>query len=181
MKSIITAILLAVAFTASAQSPKGAEQLRSTKAPVENNSNVDGKFTILSSHIKSLGKIGRTGRYEIVSAKLRGLDSPNVSALLAYDSENDVLAVLSSGTAPGLGVAIVNGAATVGGSYLFGSKIRPDRTSVNNDGGNAYAESESDASAVAVSTSTSSNTNTNTKPGKGPKPPKPPKHGHGNN
>lgn len=169
MKSIITSILLAVAFTASAQSPKGAEQLRTQKAPAADKSNVDGKFPIFSSHIKSLGTIGKTDRYEIVSARIRGLDSPNVSALLVYDRDTDTIGSIASGVEPGLGVAIVNGAATVGGNFLFGSNLRPDRTSVSNnsesegssakstsEGGNSAAISKSEGGdAVSVSSSKS--------------------------
>lgn len=146
----ILLITLALAGSAAAQSPKGAEQLRA-KPAAKTESNVDGKLSVLSSHIKSLGTIGH---YEIASAKVRGLDVPNVTALLALDKETGQLAVLASGNAPGLGVAIVNGASTVGGSFVFGAKIRPDRTSVSNnsesEGSSAKSISEG-GTAVSVS------------------------------
>lgn len=190
--SIIAVLALAGVLTTSA-ADKGAEALtkrNAAPAPAKQESNVDGKLSILSSHIKSIGTIGKTDRYTIVSARVRGLDSPNLSALLAYDAETDSLAVLASGVEPGLGVAIVNGGASVGGSYLFGSKIRPDRTNVSNnsasegssaksvseggeatsvslsEGGDSNAVSVSDADATARSSSSSSatavNSNTNT-------------------
>lgn len=191
----ILTIILAIAGPVAAQSPKMAEQQKSKPAATVTNapSNVDGKFTILSSHIKSLGTIGR---YEIASAKVRGLDTPNVTALLALDKETGQLAVLASGNAPGLGVAIVNGASSVGGSFVFGAKIRPDRTSVNNnsesegssakstseggtavsvsEGGDAVSVSNAAATSAAVSTSTSTATatNNNANKNKAPKPPK---------
>lgn len=188
---LLIAISIALAGSATAQSPKASEQQKS-KPAARAESNVDGKLSVLSSHIKSIGTIGKTSRYEIVSARIRGLDSPNISALLAYDSVTDTLAVLSSGVEPGLGVAIVNGGAQVGGSFLFGSKLRPDRTSVSNnsesegssaksiseggeatsvslsEGGDSNSVSVSDADATARSSSSSSatavnsNTNSNT-------------------
>lgn len=175
MKKFIlsTLISFAVAGFAAAQSPKGAEQLRSTKAE-KAPSNVDGKFQILSSHIKSLGTIGKTERYEIVSAKVRGIDSPNVTALLVYDRETDTLGSIASGVEPGLGVAIVNGGASVGSSFLFGSKLRPDRnnnsTSVNNDsssksnseGSTAVSTSDSDSSSASIASVKNENSNSQT-------------------
>lgn len=147
---LILTIILAIAGSAAAQSPKMAEQSKpkpATRAPASAPSAVDGKFPILSSHIKSLGTIGR---YEIASAKVRGLDTPNVTALLALDKETGQLAVLASGNAPGLGVAIVNGASSVGGSFVFGAKIRPDRTSVSN---NSDSDSDADADSDSYSRS----------------------------
>lgn len=184
MKKFIlsTLISFAIAGLAAAQSPKGAEQLRSTKTASAEKapSAVDGKFQVLSSHIKSLGTIGKTDRYEIVSAKVRGIDSPNVTALLVYDRETDTLGSIASGVEPGLGVAIVNGGASVGSSFLFGSKLRPDRnnnsTSVNNDsssksnsegstavstaeGGNAVSSSVSKSDSVATVRNSNRNSN----------------------
>lgn len=175
MKKFIlsTLISFAIAGLASAQSPKGAEQLRSTKAE-KAPSAVDGKFQVLSSHIKGLGTIGKTGRYEIVSVKVRGIDSPNVTALLAYDSETDSLVTITSGVEPGLAVAIVNGGASVGSSFLFGSKLRPDRnnnsTSVNNDsssksnseGSTAVSTSDSDSSSASIASVKNENSNSQT-------------------
>lgn len=192
---LILTIILAIAGSAAAQSPKMAEQSKPRPATKATNapSAVDGKFPILSSHIKSLGTIGH---YEIASAKVRGLDTPNVTALLALDTQTGQLAVLASGNSPGLGVAIVNGASSVGGSFLFGSKLRPDRTSVSNnsesegssakstsEGGTAVSVSEggdavsvsnaaATSAAVATSTSTSTATNNNENKNKAPKPPK---------
>jgi hypothetical protein len=179
---LLIAISVALCHSAVAQSPKGAEQLKA-KPAAKTESNVDGKLSVLSSHIKSIGTIGKTDRYTIISARIRGLDSPNISALLAYDDVTDSLAVLASGVEPGLGVAIVNGGATVGGNFLFGSKLRPDRTSVSNnsesegssakstseggtavsvsEGGDAVSVSDADAKSTSSSASSSSVKNHN--------------------
>lgn len=123
------------------------------------------------SHIKSLGQIGKTARYEIVSIKVRGLDTPNVSAFLIYDSTTDTLVGGQSAGAPGLGVAIVNGAAQVGGNFLFGANLRPDNLS-NNNVSAAIAQSESESRSDSDSQSHSqSNTTVNN-------PPAPKDHGH---
>lgn len=138
--SFITALFL-LASTSFAQTPRGAEQRPAPAAvpQVNTNSDVHGNNTVLQSHIKSLGSIGKTRRYEIVQIKIRGLDTPNMAGFLVYDSATDSIVGGSQGTAPGLGVAIVNGGAQVAGNYLFGSKLRPSQENTSVNGGEVTA------------------------------------------
>lgn len=132
---IVLLALLATGFTASAQRvPANTAPIGKTK--VEAPSAVINKGTVLKSGIKSLGTIGS---YEVVQVKVRGLDTPNLVSVLLYDSRTGDIVSQQSATGPGIGAAIVNGGANVGASYLFGSKIRPDTTSVSAGGGDSSA------------------------------------------
>lgn len=136
-KVTLSAVLGLVILTSSAFAQRGALPTpRPTNAApadvVAPVSAVHGKATLLQSHIKSLGTIGKTDRYEITQVKVRGLDTPNLTSILIYDRETDTILVTGNASAPGLGVAIVNGAAQVGGNFLFGSSIKPDQQNINN-------------------------------------------------
>lgn len=185
--SLIAAlVLLAVSFTHSAQAQKaGSKQVEiaaaantgdlikldggavtePSKAPVtskdENAKAVNGKSSFLRSHIKSVGTIGVTDRYEIVSVKIRGLDTPNVAGFFIYDRATDGIVGVQTAGAPGLGVAIVNGGSYVAGNYLFGSKLKPNKQTIEN-GSSADSGAYSAAAGLGVgnggsSTSTGGN------------------------
>lgn len=128
---IVLVALLASGLSASAQRGTEANKTVTVAPSVEAPSNVTSKGTVLKSGIKSLGTIGRTDRYEVVQFKVRGLDTPNLVGVFVYDSQNDEIIAQQSAAGPGIGAAIVNGGANVGASYLFGSKLRPDTTSVS--------------------------------------------------
>lgn len=180
--SLIAAlVLLAVSFTHSAQAQKaGSKQVEiataantgdliklegAVVAPVtskdENAKAVNGKSSFLRSHIKSVGTIGVTDRYEIVSVKIRGLDTPNVAGFFIYDRATDGIVGVQTAGAPGLGVAIVNGGSYVAGNYLFGSKLKPNKQTIEN-GSSADSGAYSAAAGLGVgnggsSTSTGGN------------------------
>jgi hypothetical protein len=129
-------LLAAITLTASAQD-KGSAGLLSHPRPLPPTSPVEKQqhAKLFSSYVAPLGTIGRTGRYQIVVVKVRGLDTPNVAGFLIYDSETDQLVGAQTGVAPGLGTALVNGGANVAGSYLFGSRLRPSSETVNSSAG----------------------------------------------
>lgn len=158
-KSVIIALaLVAFAFTASAQRhPANTAPIASTK--VEAPSAVKGKATVAQSHIKSLGTIGVTDRYEVVQVKVRGLDTPNIAGFVIYDRETDTISAAQTAGAPGLGVAIVNGSSYVAGNYLFGSKLKPDQTSVSAGGGNSSATSNATGGSGGNANATGGNGN----------------------
>jgi hypothetical protein len=149
--SVIVSALVLLANGVLAQSPKGAEALASkpSNAKTEVPSNVNGKNTVLQSGIKSLGTVGKSRRYEIVQVKVRGLDTPNLAGFLVYDSANDEIVGVQTSGAPGLGVALVNGGSYIAGSYLFGSKLRPNNQNIN--GGDTSSTSNG-GSSTAVGT-----------------------------
>jgi hypothetical protein len=130
--------------------------------------------TFLRSHSKQIGLIG--DRYEVHSIRIRGLDSPNLTAGAFFDRETRQLLVFGSTGAPGLGGALIGAAGEVGSSFVFGRAIRPDRTNVSNssnggvavsgssaEGGDADASSSSrsDADADVDVKNTSTNVNSN--------------------
>lgn len=135
-------------------SPKQSEAITApTTNPPAPASSVNGHCQIMQSHIKSLGTIGT--RYEVISVKVRGLDTPNVAGFLIYDSQSDAIVGAQTSGSPGLGVALVNGGAYVAGSYLFGAKLRPDTTAVNNASGSDSSSTASGGSASANANSSS--------------------------
>lgn len=140
--SFILAVFASLVFTGSSFAQKAVDNNKpmaktSKQALTNAPSNVQGHSTILQSHIKSLGTVGRTQRYEIVQVKVRGLDTPNLAGFFVYDSQSDEIVGVQTAGAPGLGVAIVNGGSYVAGNYLFGSKLRPNNQNINsgNEGG----------------------------------------------
>lgn len=188
--AVITAAFILLANGVFAQSPKGAESLRPqpVSEKVEAPSNVQGNGTLLQSGIKSLGKFGKTKRYEVVQVKVRGLDTPNVAGFLVYDEETDSVVAAQTGGAPGLGVAIVNGGSYVAGNYLFGSKLRPNNQNINggdvsstSNGGSSSATGGSSSATGGNSSATGGNATVNGPGPKTPKPHNPPGHqpGHG--
>lgn len=181
MHKIVLAALLALA-TLNVNAQHHGNAVVGTQ-PAKPESGEKGKF--LQSHIKHLGNIGNTGRYQIWDAKVRGLDTPNLTALLAYDSAEDALVVIGATGAPGLGGALIGAAGEAGSSFVVGRAIRPSRTSVSNgsesssnggvavsnaEGGDAdadsdsgaYSSSRSEADADADVRNTNTNVNSNT-------------------
>src|SRR5689334_3237614 len=96
LKVTLSAVLGLVILTSSAFAEKGAERLTrqpastapAAQAPVSTTVNHN---TILTSHIKSLGFIGRTNRYEVNQVKVRDLFGPQIAAVLVYDNQEDTL------------------------------------------------------------------------------------------
>lgn len=183
---LILTITLAIAGHAAAQSPKASEQ--SKRGPVKKK---HGAGTILQSHSKQVGNIGP---FQVHSIRLRGLDSPNVTAAVLLDTRNDSITVIGPATGAGLGSAILGAAGNVGSAAVFGAALRPTRINENisnnseSEGSSAKSISEGGAAvslaeggdaaatstAVAVSSSTATNNNANKN--KTPKPPKAPKN-----
>jgi len=156
---IVLVALLACGLSASAQRGTEANKTVSVAPSVEAPSNVTSKGTVLKSGIKSLGTIGRTDRYEVVQFKVRGLDTPNLVGVFIYDSKNDEIIGQQSAAGPGIGAAIVNGGANVGASYLFGSKLRPDTTSVSAGNGTSVTANGGDGGSATGGNATGGNGN----------------------
>lgn len=138
--SFLVALLALVLFTGSAFAQKAVDNNKPMVKASKTETNVtyvQGKSTFLSSHIKSLGTVGKTKRYEIVSARQRGLDSPNNSTLFVYDSDNDTLTVVASSGGAGLGGAIVQASGYAVGQYLTFAKYKPDQYNQSVNSGNA--------------------------------------------
>ncbi len=151
MHKIVLAALLALAtVNVNAQEHHGNAVVAEKPAKEEQPS------TVLRSHVKQIGLIG--DRYEVHSIRIRGLDSPNLTAGVIFDKATGQLLVVGTAGAPGLGGALIGAAGEVGSSFVFGRAIRPDRTSVSNssNGGTTTAEG-----GVAVSNSESKAKNTN--------------------
>lgn len=146
---IITAFivgLVALAGNVTLAQEKGAQGLTSQQAVTVENTNhigkvlpsqtdrrssVTGGSSTVNFNLKSRGFVGR---YEVVNVRERGLFGPSTVATFIYDPTNDVIAVVQSSSSPGLGVAIVNGAAQAGSSFLFGSNLKPNREIISNSG-----------------------------------------------
>lgn len=147
---LLITISLALCGSAAAQSPKASEQSNSVKAakPAKQN---QGRF--LQSHSK---QVGGFGPYQVHSLRIRGLDSPNVSAAIIYDPRSETYTVVGPATGAGLGSAILGAAGNVGSSAVFGLSLRPTRINENIDnsseseGSSAKSSSEGGA-AVSVS------------------------------
>lgn len=153
---IVVALLAMILGLGNSYAQKGAELLTSKpKASTEiTNSVVHGNGTLLQSHIKSLGTIGKTQRYEVISARQRGLDSPNNATLFVYDNETDSLSVVASSGGAGLGGAIVQSSGYAIGQYLSFSKYKPDTYNQNVNSGNANAGNTSLSGGNNTATST---------------------------
>lgn len=113
---------------------------------------VDGGHTAIHFSLKSRGFVGP---YEIVAHRERGLFGPSTVETYLYDRRDGSLAVVNPSSSPGVGIAIVNGGAVVGASYLFGHSIRPDQATVNN-GSSSSANNENSTSSSSSATGGSS-------------------------
>lgn len=151
MKNLLIAIIsIVIVGGAAAQSPKASEQ--SKRGPVKKK---HGAGTILQSHSKQVGNIGP---YQVHSIRLRGLDSPNVTAAILFDTRNESITVIGPATGAGLGSAILGAAGNVGSSAVFGASLRPTRINENisnnsaSEGSSAKSISEGgEATSVSLS------------------------------
>lgn len=143
----ITALVLAFAFTASAQ--RGTLNTSQNDKPMTlapaTPSNVTGSSTI-NSNLKSRGFVGP---YEIVAHRERGFFGPSTVETYVFDTRTGTLAVINPSSSPGVGIACVNGGALVGASYLFGHSLRPDQTSVSNGSSSTGGDTSIATSATA--------------------------------
>jgi hypothetical protein len=123
--------------------------------------------------------IGEVNGVKIVRVKTAGLFAPSSTTICSYPTNQPgTLTVLNYVGGPGLVPAVANAGGIVGAAAL----LRPDRNTINQQGGGADVETEVandvDATAVAVSGSTATSGSTSTgnwKPGNGPKPKSPKK------
>jgi len=166
-KSLLTIVLTLL--TVSAFAEKGAEKL--IKNDEAKNKTSDGTRvaeagtivtpsggTTFQSGMKSLGVIGKEGKYEVVSIKLRGLDTPNLTALMILDVKSEEIVYLQTVGGAGMGAAIVQSGGFVAGSYLHQAKRGADTTttSVNvSNGSNSGSTSSANSAASSDSSATS--------------------------
>jgi hypothetical protein len=118
--------------------------------------------------------IGEVNGVIIVRVKTAGLFAPSSTTICAYDkNQPGTIQVLNYVGGPGLIPAVANAGGIVGAAAL----LRPNHTTVEQQGGGAdvSTEVEADPTAVAVSDS-KSHSSGGWKPGNGPKPKKNPKH-----
>lgn len=159
MKKTILLLIttLALVGSAAAQSPKASEQSKTKAAkPAKQN---HGRF--LQSHIKPAGGFGR---FQVHTLRVRGLDSPNLSAAIIFDPLTETYTVVGPATGAGLGSAILGAAGNVGSSAVFGMSLRPNRHNENisnnseSEGSSAKATSEGgEATSVSVAEGGDSN------------------------
>lgn len=149
----VIGLVLALANSAFAQSPKGAEQLAArparTEVPQPTSAIVNPKSGVTYSvHSRTFIKNPKTGEVtgELVTFRERGLWGNGCLTQLLLDDEGHPLAVLNASSSAGPGNALIQGASFVGGMYMFGEHIRPSKTEVNggsssstSNGGNSTA------------------------------------------
>lgn len=94
------------------------------------------------SHTK---QVGRIGDLEIYKVSLRGLDTPNITALATRNVQDNSVNFITSANGAGLGPALVSAVGGAGAAAVNGVSLRPASTRVNNNsgstsgGGNANA------------------------------------------
>jgi hypothetical protein len=165
IKSFTTITLSMTMLASPVLAEKGAEKLMSKESskqgsrPAEAGTIVTpSNSTIFQSGMKSLGVIGKTGKYEVVSIKLRGLDTPNLTALMILEVETEDIVYLQTVGGAGMGAAIVQSGGFVAGSYLHQAKRGADTTttSVNvSNGSNSGSTSSANSAASSDSSATS--------------------------
>ncbi len=162
LKLLSTLIALVSIVSISTAAPKGGEALTAKPAPAKEEAPavVKSGNTILASHAKAIGTIGKTGRYTVVKLAARSLTDPNLTALVLYDEQTDSIIPLGTASGVGIGHTILSAGSPVAAAAL----IRPPTTRVSN---NSYSDSEADSGSVAVakggnSASVSSAKNDNT-------------------
>jgi hypothetical protein len=92
------------------------------------------------SHTK---QIGRIGDLEIYKVSLRGLDSPNITALATRNVQDNSVTFLDTAHGAGLGPALVSAVGGAGSAALNGVSLRPSTTRVNNNSGSTSAGGDS--------------------------------------
>ena len=155
--AIITSVLALLTTGVFAQSPKGAEQLRSRPVAMEKTSEVKRTSAIVNPHsgvtysVHSRGFLQnpKTGEVtaELVTFRERGLFGNGSLVQMLLNDEGQPLVVLSSSSSAGPATAIIQGASFVGGMYVFSENLRPNKSSTTVNGGNANSGSVSSATA----------------------------------
>jgi hypothetical protein len=87
------------------------------------------------SHTKQIGRIGDLEVYKI---SIRGLDSPNITALATRNVQDNRVEFLETASGAGLGPALVGAAGGAGAAALNGVSLRPSTTRVNNTSSGGY-------------------------------------------
>src|SRR6267142_6034834 len=164
MKRTLTILAIAVALTGTAFAQKSPGLAPGSLA---RKSGVKGSSTINSS-LKSRGFIGP---FEIISHRERGLFGPSKVETFVYDTRSQTLAVINPSSSPGVGIAIVNGGALVGASFLFGHSLRPDQNAIQNGSSSAASSSASSAASGSGTASDGDHNHNNNNNND---------HGHGN-
>jgi len=84
------------------------------------------------SHTKQVGRIGDLELYKV---SLRGLDTPNITALATRNVQNNEVNFITSANGAGLGPALVSAVGGAGAAAVNGVSLRPASTRVNNNSG----------------------------------------------
>lgn len=97
-------------------------------------------FNTGCSHTKQIGRIGNLEIYKIA---VRGLDSPNITALATRNVQDNEVRFVETATGAGIGPALVGAAGGAGSAALNGVSLRPSNTRIQNtttgNGGNGNA------------------------------------------
>jgi len=115
------------------------------------------------SHTKQIGRIGDLEIYKIA---VRGLDSPNITALATRNVQDNSVNFVETAQGAGLGPALVGAAGGVGASAVNGLSLRPSTTRVNNNSGSNSAGGNA-AGGYSTSGSTSGGGNASAQGGTG--------------
>ncbi len=140
---LMLAGILILGLSTNLYAEKGAEALMKKNKPKEGTRLAEagtimtGHGNTLKSGMKSLGVIGKEGKYEVIQVKIRGLDSPNITAMLIVNTKTEEIEVVQTAGGSGLGGTIIAGGSFVAGSYLHQAKRGPDTTEVNASGGSS--------------------------------------------
>lgn len=93
---------------------------------------------ILSTGCSHTKQIGRIGDLEIYKIAVRGLDSPNITALATRNVQDNHVEFVTSANGAGLGPALVSAVGGAGASAVNGVSLRPSTTRVNNNSAGGY-------------------------------------------
>ena len=163
---IMATLIGLVAFagnTVLAQEIKGGQRLTASfgtteNVQVKNKSKQQPSFVVggkstLNSNLKSRGFVGP---YEIVAHRERGFFGPSTVETIIFDARDGSLVIVNPSSSPGPGIAVINGGALVGASYLFGHSLKPENTTVNNGSTSQAGGSSSTSGANNSNTATAS-------------------------
>lgn len=93
---------------------------------------------ILSTGCSHTRQIGRIGDLEIYKIAVRGLDSPNITALATRNVQDNEVKFVETAQGAGLGPALVGAVGGAGSAALNGVSLRPSSTRVNNTSAGGY-------------------------------------------
>src|SRR5262245_14905911 len=99
------------------------------------------------SHTKLVGTIGNT---EIHKVSLRGLDGPNITALVTKDKQTGEVKFVETASGPGIGPALVSAVGNTGSAAAGAALLRPARTHIRTDNTSGAAGTGGDASGSAA-------------------------------